>query len=89
MATLGDRVFDAGLSALDTEAERHIQAALDELQKNRTSIVIAHRLSTIEDADEILVINEGTIVERGTHSELLDKKAIYHSLSQMQASGAL
>ncbi|TEW50190.1 lipid A ABC transporter ATP-binding protein/permease MsbA [Psychromonas algicola] len=80
-------ILDEATSALDTESERHIQAALDELQKNRTSIVIAHRLSTIEHADQILVIDQGKVVERGTHSELLAQEAIYHSLNQMQASG--
>lgn len=82
-------ILDEATSALDTESERHIQSALDELQKNRTSIVIAHRLSTIEKADQILVIDQGQIVERGTHAELLSQKAIYHSLNKMQASGEL
>lgn len=82
-------ILDEATSALDTESERHIQDALDELQKNRTSIVIAHRLSTIEHADQILVINEGKVVERGTHAELLAEKAIYHSLNKLQASGEL
>ncbi|WP_372881340.1 lipid A ABC transporter ATP-binding protein/permease MsbA [Psychromonas sp.] len=82
-------ILDEATSALDSESERHIQAALDELQKNRTSIVIAHRLSTIEHADQILVIDEGRVVERGTHAELIDKKEIYHTLSKIQASGDL
>jgi subfamily B ATP-binding cassette protein MsbA len=82
-------ILDEATSALDTESERFIQAALNELQKNRTSIVIAHRLSTIENADQILVIDHGKIVERGTHNELLAEGAIYHSLSKMQASGDL
>lgn len=82
-------ILDEATSALDTESERHIQSALDELQKNRTSIVIAHRLSTIEKADQILVIDQGKIVERGTHAELLKQKSIYHSLNKMQASGEL
>lgn len=82
-------ILDEATSALDSESERHIQAALDELQKNRTSIVIAHRLSTIEHADQILVIDQGQVVERGTHAELLSGKAIYHSLHKMQASGEL
>jgi len=82
-------ILDEATSALDTESERHIQAALDELQKDRTSIVIAHRLSTIEHADKILVVDEGAIVESGTHAELLEKKAIYHTLNQLQASGDL
>ena len=82
-------ILDEATSALDTESERHIQAALDELQKNRTSIVIAHRLSTIEHADKILVVDEGAVVESGTHAELLDKKEIYHTLNKLQASGEL
>lgn len=82
-------ILDEATSALDTESERHIQAALDELQKNRTSIVIAHRLSTIEHADQILVIDEGAVVEAGTHAELLEKKEIYHTLNQLQAAGEL
>lgn len=82
-------ILDEATSALDTESERHIQSALDELQKNRTSIVIAHRLSTIEHADQILVVDEGKVVESGTHAELLENQAIYHSLSKMQAAGEL
>jgi len=82
-------ILDEATSALDTESERHIQAALDELQKNRTSIVIAHRLSTIEHADQILVVDQGEIVEQGTHAELLAQEAIYYGLNQMQASGEL
>ncbi|MDT1867127.1 ATP-binding cassette domain-containing protein, partial [Acinetobacter baumannii] len=64
-------ILDEATSALDTESERAIQAALDELQKNRTSLVIAHRLSTIEQSDEIVVVEDGRIVERGTHHDLL------------------
>ncbi|AHM74723.1 lipid A ABC transporter ATP-binding protein/permease MsbA [Yersinia hibernica] len=77
-------ILDEATSALDTESERAIQAALDELQKNRTSLVIAHRLSTIEKADEILVIEDGRIVERGMHAELLAKKGAYAQLNRMQ-----
>lgn len=77
-------ILDEATSALDTESERAIQAALDELQKNRTSLVIAHRLSTIEKADEILVIEDGCIVERGMHAELLAKKGVYAQLNRMQ-----
>lgn len=77
-------ILDEATSALDTESERAIQAALDELQKTRTSLVIAHRLSTIEKADEILVIEDGRIVERGMHAELLAKKGVYAQLNRMQ-----
>ncbi|CNB39976.1 lipid A ABC transporter ATP-binding protein/permease MsbA [Yersinia intermedia] len=77
-------ILDEATSALDTESERAIQAALDELQKNRTSLVIAHRLSTIEKADEILVIEDGRIVERGVHAELLAKHGAYAQLNRMQ-----
>ncbi|MCS3430775.1 lipid A ABC transporter ATP-binding protein/permease MsbA [Klebsiella sp. BIGb0407] len=77
-------VLDEATSALDTESERAIQAALDELQKNRTSLVIAHRLSTIEKADEIVVVEDGCIVERGSHKELLAQPGIYAQLHKMQ-----
>ncbi|NWA44272.1 lipid A ABC transporter ATP-binding protein/permease MsbA [Pseudomonas reactans] len=77
-------ILDEATSALDTESERAIQAALDELQKNRTSLVIAHRLSTIEKADEILVIEDGRVVERGSHAELLEMRGAYAQLHRMQ-----
>ncbi|WP_294833539.1 lipid A ABC transporter ATP-binding protein/permease MsbA [uncultured Gilliamella sp.] len=73
-------ILDEATSALDTESERAIQNALDELQKGRTSIVIAHRLSTIENADEILVMSEGEIVEKGTHTDLLNMNGMYTKL---------
>ncbi|MBK5073817.1 lipid A ABC transporter ATP-binding protein/permease MsbA [Budviciaceae bacterium CWB-B4] len=79
-------ILDEATSALDTESERAIQAALDELQKNRTSLVIAHRLSTIEKADEILVIEDGRIVERGNHEALIKNSGVYAQLHRMQFS---
>ncbi|EOB4972030.1 lipid A ABC transporter ATP-binding protein/permease MsbA [Vibrio fluvialis] len=77
-------ILDEATSALDTESERAIQAALDELQKNKTVLVIAHRLSTIEQADEILVVDEGEIIERGKHAELLAKDGAYAQLHRIQ-----
>ncbi len=78
-------ILDEATSALDTESERLVQDAIINLMKNRTSIVIAHRLSTIKHADMILVIDEGMIVERGTHKELIKKKeGLYRKLHSMQ-----
>lgn len=77
-------VLDEATSALDTESERHIQAALEELMKSRTTFVIAHRLSTIESADRIVVMDDGEIVEQGTHRELLDKGGVYAGLHHLQ-----
>ncbi|WP_286822948.1 MULTISPECIES: lipid A export permease/ATP-binding protein MsbA [unclassified Idiomarina] len=80
-------ILDEATSALDTESERHIQDALGTLRKNRTAIVIAHRLSTIENADEILVMDNGEIIERGTHQQLLDQEGAYFQLHNLQFSG--
>jgi subfamily B ATP-binding cassette protein MsbA len=77
-------ILDEATSALDTESEKAIQAALDELQKNKTVLVIAHRLSTIEAADQILVVDEGEIVEQGSHSELIEKDGAYAQLHRIQ-----
>ena len=76
-------ILDEATSALDTESERHIQAALDEVMKGRTTLVIAHRLSTIEKADLILVMDQGQIVERGSHAELLAQNGHYARLHAM------
>ncbi|WP_278355894.1 ATP-binding cassette domain-containing protein, partial [Idiomarina abyssalis] len=80
-------ILDEATSALDTESERHIQDALGTLRQNRTAIVIAHRLSTIENADEIIVMDNGEIVERGTHQQLLDHEGAYYQLHNLQFSG--
>ncbi|MGL4475894.1 MAG: lipid A export permease/ATP-binding protein MsbA [Shewanella sp.] len=77
-------ILDEATSALDTESEKAIQLGLDNLRHNRTSVVIAHRLSTIESADQILVIDQGKIVEQGTHQSLLAEQGIYANLYQMQ-----
>ncbi|SMY15219.1 lipid A ABC transporter ATP-binding protein/permease MsbA [Photobacterium aquimaris] len=77
-------VLDEATSALDTESERAIQRALDELQKDRTVLVIAHRLSTIENADQILVVDDGEIIERGTHGELISHNGAYAQLHRIQ-----
>lgn len=78
-------VLDEATSALDTESERLVQVALENMMKNRTSIVIAHRLSTIQNADEIVVLNKGEIVEKGKHNELIAKNGIYKKLVDMQS----
>jgi len=77
-------ILDEATSALDTEAERHIQAALENLMEQRTTLVIAHRLSTVENADRILVMEQGQISQSGTHKELLDKGGLYAQLHAMQ-----
>ncbi|MEC7307635.1 lipid A ABC transporter ATP-binding protein/permease MsbA [Vibrio gigantis] len=80
-------ILDEATSALDTESERAIQSALEELQKDKTVLVIAHRLSTIEQADEILVVDDGQIVERGAHAELIAHDGAYAQLHRIQFSG--
>lgn len=77
-------ILDEATSALDTESERLVQEALTNLMKNRTSIVIAHRLSTIQFADEIVVLQHGEIIERGTHNQLIDKGGLYSHLCRLQ-----
>ena len=78
-------VLDEATSALDTESERLVQNALENMMKNRTSVVIAHRLSTIQNADHIIVMKHGQIVEEGKHQELLDKGGVYSNLVMLQS----
>ena len=78
-------ILDEATSALDTESERLVQSALENMMKNRTSIVIAHRLSTIQKADNIVVLSKGKIVEQGKHKELLENKGVYYNLVKMQS----
>ena len=78
-------ILDEATSALDTESERLVQEALAKVMSNRTSIVIAHRLSTIQNADEIIVLVKGKIVERGKHDELIAKGGVYKRLTDLQS----
>ncbi|MEG1447544.1 MAG: ABC transporter ATP-binding protein, partial [Ruthenibacterium sp.] len=80
-------IFDEATSSVDTRTELAIQRAMDTLMKGRTSFIIAHRLSTIRDADLILVMKDGDIVETGTHEGLLEKGGFYAELYQSQFSG--
>ena len=79
-------ILDEATSALDTESEKAVQQALETLRSNRTSLVIAHRISTIENADCILVIKDGAIVEKGTHGELINQPGVYKNLYDAQTS---
>ena len=77
-------ILDEATSALDTESEKLVQDALENLMKDRTSIVIAHRLSTIRNADLIIVLQKGLIVEQGTHEYLIELKGVYNTLCSLQ-----
>ena len=80
-------ILDEATAALDADSEVQVQAALTNLMKNRTNFVIAHRLSTVLNADKILVINDGRLVETGTHAELIQRGSVYHNLFQKQFTG--
>ena len=84
-------ILDEATSNIDTRTEVHIQKAFAKLMKGRTSFIVAHRLSTIKESDLILVMNQGNIIEQGSHEELLDKKGFYHNLynSQFQTASKL
>ena len=77
-------LLDEATSSLDSESEKLIQQALEGLRKNRTTIVIAHRLSTIEKADNIVVLDEGKIVEQGNHEKLIENDSLYSNLHKIQ-----
>jgi subfamily B ATP-binding cassette protein MsbA len=77
-------ILDEATSALDTESEKLVQEALEQIMKNRTSLVIAHRLSTIRNADEIIVLSKGEIIERGNHEELLKNQSAYYKFCMLQ-----
>ncbi|MBP7974229.1 MAG: ATP-binding cassette domain-containing protein, partial [Kaistella sp.] len=80
-------ILDEATSALDTESERFVQDALEKMMQNRTSLVIAHRLSTIQKADWIVVMERGSIVEQGTHEELMNNNNVYRRLVELQNFG--
>jgi ATP-binding cassette subfamily B protein len=80
-------LLDEATSALDAESERKVQGALDRLMEGRTTLVIAHRLATVRSADRILVMDQGRIVEEGTHEALLDHGGLYARLARLQFTG--
>ena len=77
-------ILDEATSSLDSNSEKLVQKALENIMRGRTAIVIAHRLSTIQNADKIIVMHKGEIIEQGTHSELISKKKAYYSLTRLQ-----
>ena len=77
-------VLDEATSSVDTRTEKIIQRAMDQLMEDRTSFIIAHRLSTVRDADKIIVIDDGQIIEQGTHEELLEQKGYYYNTLNAQ-----
>jgi subfamily B ATP-binding cassette protein MsbA len=79
-------ILDEATSALDSATEKKVQAAIDEMQKNRTTIIIAHRLSTVQKADKIIVLRQGEVIEQGSHQELLSANGEYASLYKHQFS---
>jgi ATP-binding cassette subfamily B protein len=81
-------IFDEATSALDSRAEKAIQAELERISEGRTTLVIAHRLSTVMDADQILVLSQGRIIERGSHGQLLDAKGEYARMWALQQQQA-
>ena len=78
-------ILDEATSSLDTKSEKSVQEALEKLTKSRTSLVIAHRLSTIKNVDKIIVLDDGKIVEQGTHQELINKSGYYKKLFDLQS----
>ena len=79
-------LLDEATSALDTQSEQVVQDALDKAQKGRTCIMIAHRLSTIQNADKIVVVKDGVVLEEGSHSELMENKQFYYKLQTQNHS---